>query len=427
MANTLALTAVTTALRNLLLAGVQNKDAGLGPFTVTTRTPDHARTNVTGSSLNLFLYRTVVDAAWFNGEPSPRVLAGEPQVPPLPLNLQYLITAFGPDDVDTNMLGHRVLAAAMSVLYNQPLFSVTDLSAVADSDLAAQAERIRITALPLSVDDISKLWSAFQSQYRISAAYQVGVVLIDSEPGRVPQPVLRRGAEDTGAVASVGAVPELREIRAPRRRPAALLGDELVVIAEALTIADTTLRFRSLTTTADGVPALATVALAPTAGARPGETLVTIQDVASDPDALGRWAPGHYAVLAAVSAPATSTVISNEIACDLAPTITVSPNSTSPGPVHVGDTLTLTSAPRILDTQRVRVLFGDKVIEPTARTNPVPVSPNFGTTPTTVTCAVPEMPPGRYLVRLRVDDVDSIPLADGDPPTFDVRQQVVIS
>ncbi len=48
------------------------------------------------------------------------------------------------------------------------------------SDLHEQIERVRITHDPLSVDDLSKLWNTFQTQYRISTAYRVSVVLIDT-------------------------------------------------------------------------------------------------------------------------------------------------------------------------------------------------------------------------------------------------------
>ena len=206
-----------------------------------------------------------------------------------------------------------------------------------------------------------------------------------------------------------------------------MLGDDVVVIAEALTPADTTVRFRSTTTTGDGAPALAPVDLVPIAGASPGESVVTIADLASDPDALGRWAPGHYVVSVVLARAGSPTVTSNDIGYDLAPTITVSPNSTAAAQVHVGDSLTITCAPRILDRQRVRILFGSADVEPATIVNPDPTSPTFRTTPTTLTCVVPDVAAGRYLVRLRVDDVDSIPLADGTPPAFDPRHQVVIT
>ncbi len=51
---------------------------------------------------------------------------------------------------------------------------------------------MRITLQPLSVEEISKLWTAFQTQFRTSVSYQVSVVLIESQrPAKTPLPVLR--------------------------------------------------------------------------------------------------------------------------------------------------------------------------------------------------------------------------------------------
>jgi hypothetical protein len=39
---------------------------------------------------------------------------------------------------------------------------------------------VRVTLQPLSLEEMSRLWSTFQTQYRLSVAYEVSVVLIDS-------------------------------------------------------------------------------------------------------------------------------------------------------------------------------------------------------------------------------------------------------
>ena len=54
----------------------------------------------------------------------------------------------------------------------------------AASDLAEQVESIRITPQVLSTEEISKLWTAIQSHYRPTAAYQASVVLIESRRSR---------------------------------------------------------------------------------------------------------------------------------------------------------------------------------------------------------------------------------------------------
>jgi hypothetical protein len=69
----------------------------------------------------------------------------------------------------------------MRAMHDSPLLMPADLSsALAASDLHDQVERVRTTPQPLSLEEMSKLWMTFQTQYRLSAAYQVSVVLIES-------------------------------------------------------------------------------------------------------------------------------------------------------------------------------------------------------------------------------------------------------
>ena len=68
--------------------------------------------------------------------------------------------------------------------------------ALAASDLAEQVELIKITPQPMSTEEASKLWTAFQTNYRPSAAYHVSVVLIEGAATRSPLPVLTRGKPD---------------------------------------------------------------------------------------------------------------------------------------------------------------------------------------------------------------------------------------
>ena len=62
-------------------------DATLTGAMVTARPPDRARTDAgAGDQLNLFLYRTAIDAAWRNQDPRGPP-AGRTGRPPLPLLL----------------------------------------------------------------------------------------------------------------------------------------------------------------------------------------------------------------------------------------------------------------------------------------------------------------------------------------------------
>jgi hypothetical protein len=429
VSNTLAIAATTTALRNLLQTGVPALDPDLSDLDVTTRSPDAARTNVNGTSLNLFLYRTAVNAGWSNTDMPRSVRPGETGYPPLALDLQYLVTAYGRDAVDKDAVSHQVLGGAMSVLHDHPVLGAAEIrGAIQRNDLAEQLERIRITWLPLTVDDMSRLWTAFQSQYRVSVAYEVTVVLIDSlRPTRAPLPVLTRGQDDRGVTAVTGGAPVLRGIQPPRPQPTARLGEDVVVQGDHLD-ADPVIRFASML--AEPPPPVDLPRRPPQVGEPSGTFTVRPLGLADDPDAFGRWVPGFYTVTAVLAPAGLPPLVSNAIAFALAPGITVTPNASGGVTAAPGTTLTVTCSPRAHPGQRVQLLFGDQALEPAGFTNPDPVSPNYKTTPTTLTFTVPAVGAGVYTVRLRVDGVDSLPVtfaAGSQVPRFDPEQQVRVS
>src|SRR5262249_54430345 len=154
------------------------------------------------------------------------------------------------------------------------------------NDLGEQFERLRITPLSMGLEEMSKLWMIFQTQYRISAAYEVTVLLIDSRlPVKSPLPVLKRGEGDRGVATVAGAAPSLGEIPPPRSQAAARLGEDIAILGSQLGGADTTVRFAS---PRQSQP----VELVPQSGAAAGEVSVHIPAKTEDPNAISRWAPG---------------------------------------------------------------------------------------------------------------------------------------
>ena len=174
----------------------------------------------------------------------------------------------------------------------------------------------------------------------------------------------------------------------------------------------------------------AAIELAAQAGSAPGELSVTLPDQAAVATALGDWVPGFYAVTVVVRhAGQPALVDAQGSGVGLAPTITVSPNGGG-GSVAVGSALTVTCEPRVRDGQSALLLFGSEQLPPVTRSNPAPGDPAFDTTPTTFTFDVPAVSPGTYVLRLRVDGVDSVPWLTSDPdalPAFDPQQQVVVA
>jgi len=414
VSNVLAIAAATRTLRNVLLNRMPLLDADLSDLEVTLQPLDIARKGVSKAQLNLFLYQVIWNAGWRNMDTPGRVRPGETAQPALALNLHYLITAWGRGDSDNDAVSHRVLASAMSTLHDRPLLDADDIrNALPDNDLADQIERVRLTPLPQSVEELSKLWTAFQTNYRVSAAYEATVVLIDSQsPSRASLPVLRRGAQDRGVISSASMAPSLSGVALPHAQAAARLGDDLVLSGNQLAAANTLVRFNS--------PRLdAPVDVAPSAGATPGTLQVHLADSTEDAQAPSRWAPGLYTLSLLAQPPGLPVLISNELPLALAPAITVSPLTGSPGTQH----LNLTCLPRIRDGQRVFLLFGDQLVTPNSITHPVDPQQ-----PTALAFDVPGVAAGTYTVRLRVDGADSIPVDfTGPVPVFDPTQQVVVS
>lgn len=410
MSNALSVSAVTAALRNLLDRALRDEPLGT---TVTTRVPDKARDTVSGNQLNVFLYHATLDAAFRNMPvPGPVRDSGTGR-PPLPLCLHYLLTAYGADDDD--VVGHRVLGGAMSVMHDHTLLSPADIGATLGDegpvDLQHQREGLRITYQPLSLEEMSKLWTTFQTQYRISAAYEVSVILIDSVlPSRPALPVLRRGPDDAGADVLGGLVPPLPTIESvsvPDPRGAAALGDTVVLAGHHLAGATRVRLAHALLSTPHELP----VAAAGTE--RSVSVILPVADAGALPS-------GSYTVTLVV--PGTDggpERTSNSAVFALGPRITrITPPSPVPLTTAGAVTLTVTLTPDPRPAQQVRLLLGDHefVSEPAS---PAPGRRDF---------VVRNLDPGAYLARLRIDGFDSRVVEVGSSPLrFDPAVGVVIT
>lgn len=406
MSNSFAIAAVTATLRSLLMRG-------LGIADVTVQPLDSAGKNVAGDRLNLFLYQTLPDAAWRNLDMPRQSHPGEPGRPPLPLVLYYLVTAFSAGDNDART--HLLLGQAMGLLHDHPLLDPAEIQSATAIDLPAsdlhqQIERVRLTLQPLPFDEMSKLWTAFQTQFRLSAAYQVSVVLIEStQLARRPLPVLARGQDDRGVGVLAGTLPVLEQLRPPLGLPAVQLGDALTLLGRDL-LGDTT----GVLLQTPAVPA----PFAPTLLAASPPQLVVQIPPAGDPADPGAptatWPAGFYATRVIATRTGEPDRSSNELPLVLAPAITVSPNTAAAGDL----TLTVTCDPMVWPGQRLALLFGDREL-------PVP-APAAKTR--LLTFQVPAVAAGEYVVRLRVDGIDSLPVdRTAKTPSFAADQRVKVS
>jgi hypothetical protein len=296
-------------------------------------------------------------------------------------------------------------------------------------DLADQVELIKITPSYLSADELSKLWTAMQARYRPSMAYQVSVVLIQGNgPVKSPLPVLKRGPDDRGPYSTTAPFPALAGARAAASDalPAVRLGDDVLILGSHLAAAA---QGSTITALFDNVRAELEQELA-TSPAAAGQLAAHIPSTAEDPEAMHQWAVGLYALRLRVATPELPTWTTNSVPLALAPRIVLAAPSTPPD-VHAGDTLTLTCTPRILPTQApgVRVLIGSQALTPSAIDTP-DTSQDDRRKPSTVSVTLPALDPGSYVVRLRVDGIDSLAVtSSGTPPKlgFDAGQTVSLS
>ena len=410
MSNSQAIAAVTATLQSILQQGITT-DTDLNDTTVTIQTLDKARASNSNNQLNLFLYMVMRNAAWVNADMPRQVQPGEIAMPPLPLNLYYLITSFGRDDDISQPYGHELLGKAMSVLHDHPILSGDDIRAATQTllprnDLAQQIERIRITLHPLSIDELSKLWTGFAMQYRLSAAYEVAVTLIESTRStRTPVPALSRGKGDQGFTAQTNAGPQLPTLLAitpPNQQPSVLLNDIVTLSGIALDGSNIGVQFSHPLWSAP-------VELAPQPGASPANLSVQI------PNQPTVWPAGFYTVAVLVQKPGESfRRVTNQLALSLAPSLSIAPATAAAGSV----VYTATVSPQVWPAQRVSLLLGSNEFLADAHTTQTG-TPTFSTS---------GLSAGDYWVRLRVDGVDSL-LVDRSktPPVFNSSQKVTLT
>jgi len=170
--------------------------------------------------------------------------------------------------------------------------------------------------------------------------------------------------------------------------------------------------------------------LNPTPAPAAGVLAVHVPAVADDANAINEWGIGVYAVSLRVSAPNVPAWTTNSVPIALAPIIAIGPPPTPPD-FHAGDTVSLTCTPRLRAEQEanVRVIFGSLAIKSATIDTPS-TTPADLLKPSTLTFIVPTVPAGSYIVRLRVDGVDSLPITvSGSPPAlaFDPTQKVNVA
>ena len=183
MSNYLAIATVSAALQQILLQPVKDAVSGAD---VGFRRPN-GKDPAKEPRVDLYLYRVAPNAAYRNVDLPTRRADGTLVKRTLTaLDLYYLFIFRGSDE---KLEPQRMLGAVANALNAQPLISTDNITKAVShhlylqgSGLDAQVERVRFTPSALTLEEFTKLWSAFfQVEYSLSAAYQGSVVLICSD------------------------------------------------------------------------------------------------------------------------------------------------------------------------------------------------------------------------------------------------------
>jgi hypothetical protein len=443
MSNVLAIAAVTQLLKDLINDTLINGNVTqvLGAdFTVTSLPPDRVVSESGADQptrLNIFLYRVSPNAALCNEDLPTRNREGQiKQRPRLALDLHYILTAVSSEELHAEiLLGYAMqLLHEQAVLGRETIRAALDLAAMDDilpavfdpiraSELADQIELLKITPRTLSMDDMSKLWTAFQASYRTTVAYDISLVLIERElPTRPTLPVLSRGGlpdpvtgRDPGVLVRpnlFNTVPTMTSALPGDGHPVMRLGGTIEV--QGFTLdggapgAEVTVRF---TEPGTGV----VLAMAPQAPAAPNHLVVQLPATAAvipgspaegsvnDP---ASWRVGPYVIDVHVRHANGREIVSNGLPLALAPASTPSA-AAAPPDVEI----TMTCSPPIRPGQRLAILAGQQMEVLASPTTPV----SQATATFAGLTADAEVP-----IRLRVDGFDS-PVIDltTTPPSLE--------
>lgn len=360
------------------------------PQAVTAISPDLITTGANEQpQVNLFLYYVSVNAALRNLDlPSVNGQGAPLSNPPLPLNLHYLVTAYG----SKQFAAEIVLAWAMKVLHDNPVVpsatiqqalsalvpATPEATLIAQSTLPQQLEHIRITPETLTTEEIYRLWAAFEAPYRPSTAIQVSVVVI----------------QDTDAFTSNLPVQSRSVLAMPLQAPIiSNLSPSMVPAGQVLTITGSNF-----------------------VGASPADTVVTFDTGASVPPGVIRGDFIQVTLPATLQAgtrmvrvvrnvvfPSSATphrgFSSSPAPFQLIPAI----QNASPIPATLGSPLTITISPDVGPAQQAVLYIGDAAIPIDERPPGTPASPTL-TFPIPTGLAVGT---GTFPIRVEIDGAQS--------------------
>ncbi len=174
------------------------ESAQVGTFDVVIRAPELlSASNPDTVTITVFPWRFEPNANWQTSrDPAYNAAGARRENAWLALDVKYLVCGYGPDpDLD------RALGIAMLALHETPRLSADILEAAANGtfpdnsplpqalrDLIEQPAPLKVTALPMTMETQSQLWSMMNAGLRSGMTYDVSTLLMEYKAPRAIAP-----------------------------------------------------------------------------------------------------------------------------------------------------------------------------------------------------------------------------------------------
>lgn len=163
---------VSTFLKKLLVTGLaEHPETAIAEADLLLTNPGESGAGAGHKRLFLWLYQ-VCPNEHLRNEPFVRQAKDDEQrLPPLVVNLQYLLTP----DTGTDLSDQLVLGKSMQILYDKAVVRMES------SNDPTRAEELHLSLAARTIDELAEVWYAMQQPYRLSVCYEVRTVRIDSQ------------------------------------------------------------------------------------------------------------------------------------------------------------------------------------------------------------------------------------------------------
>lgn len=133
--------------------------------------------------LNLYLYQ-VTENAHMKNQPWVTTKNDTLEYPPLAINLYYLLTPYASDA----LTAHQVLTYTMQKFHDNSYLVDEQL----EDSLRLTIDHLTIELCSMELEELTRIWNALQTPYRLSVVYEVHIALISSEKQRKPKRVKKK-------------------------------------------------------------------------------------------------------------------------------------------------------------------------------------------------------------------------------------------